>query len=165
MTQQPPSGIRIGDTERENALALLGEHFQAGRLNVEEYGERTAKVTTVRTRGELTDLFTDLPEPHPRFDLPVPAAGSAPAPTEGGRSPAPRTEPTLARRLGDAAMGLSGIITLILFFTTPLGPLVFLLPAAVYVVAKALRGEDAECCGPNGERGDPAGGQRGRGRA
>lgn len=57
--------MRIGDTEREQALAALGEHMSAGRLTIDEYGERSAKVTAARTRGELLELFTDLPDPKP----------------------------------------------------------------------------------------------------
>jgi hypothetical protein len=73
--------MRIGDTEREQALAALGEHMSAGRLNIDEYGERSAKVTAARTRSELVDVFTDLPSPRPG-DMPPPqpaAASQAPA--------------------------------------------------------------------------------------
>ncbi|ATE57249.1 MULTISPECIES: DUF1707 SHOCT-like domain-containing protein [Actinosynnema] len=57
--------IRVGDAEREDALRVLGEHLSAGRLDVDEYGERTARATAARNRGELLDLFSDLPHPHP----------------------------------------------------------------------------------------------------
>ena len=56
--------LRIGDTEREAAVAALGEHFAAGRLEKEEYDERTAAAWTARTSGALAPLFDDLPEPH-----------------------------------------------------------------------------------------------------
>ncbi len=56
--------LRIGDTEREAAVAALSEHFAAGRLNKEEYDERTAAAFTARTSGALAPLFIDLPAPH-----------------------------------------------------------------------------------------------------
>lgn len=92
------SGIRISDTERESALTALGEHMGAGRLDIDEYGERSAKVSTAKTRAELLDLFTDLPEPHPTFaGATAPAAqqaaapSSAPARTDASRMVAMRT--------------------------------------------------------------------------
>lgn len=78
MTEYQPSNIRVSDTEREDALTKLGEHMSAGRLDIEEYGERTAKVATTKTRGELLGLFGDLPEPKPTFGVPVPSAATEP---------------------------------------------------------------------------------------
>jgi hypothetical protein len=71
--------MRIGDTEREQALAALGEHMSAGRLDIDEYGERSAKVTAARTRGELHALFNDLPDPKPG-SAPTPHPAAAPQP-------------------------------------------------------------------------------------
>lgn len=79
MTEYQPSEIRISDSEREDALGKLGEHMSAGRLDIDEYGERSAKVATAKTRGELLDLFGDLPEPKPTFGQP---RGSLPVPRE-----------------------------------------------------------------------------------
>lgn len=70
MSEYQPSEIRISDSEREDALGKLGEHMSAGRLDIDEYGERSAKVATAKTRGELLDLFGDLPEPKPTFGQP-----------------------------------------------------------------------------------------------
>jgi hypothetical protein len=74
VTQYQPSEIRISDSEREDALGKLNEHMSAGRLDLDEYGERSARVVTAKTRGELLDLFGDLPEPKPTFGQPRPAA-------------------------------------------------------------------------------------------
>jgi hypothetical protein len=76
--------MRIGDTEREQALAALGEHMSAGRLDIDEYGERSAKVTAARTHGELLELFTDLPDPKP---------GSTPRPQAAASAQPPATVP------------------------------------------------------------------------
>jgi hypothetical protein len=59
--------IRIGDAEREHALELLGTHLGEGRLTVDEFGERSARVATAKTRGDLYALFGDLPAPRPSF--------------------------------------------------------------------------------------------------
>jgi hypothetical protein len=71
VSQNQRSDIRVSDTEREDALTKLGEHMAAGRLDIDEYGERSAKVATAKTRGELLELFADLPEPRPTFGQPV----------------------------------------------------------------------------------------------
>lgn len=70
MSEYQPSDIRVSDAEREEALAKLGEHMGAGRLDIDEFGERSARVATAKTRGELLDLFGDLPEPKPTFGQP-----------------------------------------------------------------------------------------------
>lgn len=53
--------VRIGTAEREEAVRLLGEHFSAGRLTLDEFDQRVTLATTARTRGDLVPLFTDLP--------------------------------------------------------------------------------------------------------
>lgn len=53
--------LRIGDAEREQAAADLGEHFAQGRLTGDEHTERLDRVWAARTRAELAPLFRDLP--------------------------------------------------------------------------------------------------------
>jgi hypothetical protein len=55
--------LRIGDEEREAAVAALGEHYAAGRLTKEEYDERAGRAFAARTRSQLLPLFADLPRP------------------------------------------------------------------------------------------------------
>lgn len=57
---------RIGDAEREAAAAALGEHFAAGRLDREEYDERSGRVWAAKTNSDLWPLFADLPSPQAR---------------------------------------------------------------------------------------------------
>jgi hypothetical protein len=64
MTDERPP-LRIGTTERTAAMKALDEHLAAGRLEVEEYGERSALAANATTAPELAALFTDLPAPHP----------------------------------------------------------------------------------------------------
>ncbi len=91
MTEVPSPQLRISDQNRESALSALGEHMSAGRIDIDEYGERSARITAAKTRGELVDIFADLPAPHPRYDdapqavaAPEPAHEAAPAPRRPG---------------------------------------------------------------------------------
>jgi hypothetical protein len=58
-TQKAP--IRIGDTERDRAIASLGDHFAAGRLTAEEFDQRTDQALKARFNEDLEPLFADLP--------------------------------------------------------------------------------------------------------
>jgi DUF1707 SHOCT-like domain len=53
--------LRIGDAEREEAVADLGRHFAEGRLTPLEHEERTALALQARTGADLGALFADLP--------------------------------------------------------------------------------------------------------
>lgn len=70
-------GLRIGDTEREQAARAIGEHFAQGRLTNDEYDERLERVWKAKTFGELRPMFSDLPGPRPAF-LERPAPGPFP---------------------------------------------------------------------------------------
>jgi uncharacterized membrane protein len=58
-TQKIP--IRIGDAERDRAIASLGDHFAAGRLTAEEFDQRTDQALQARFNADLEPLFVDLP--------------------------------------------------------------------------------------------------------
>jgi hypothetical protein len=65
--------VRIGTTEREEAIRALAEHMAEGRLDVAEYDQRCGLVTAAKTRGELAAIFDDLPAPNPmRVEQPAP---------------------------------------------------------------------------------------------
>lgn len=53
--------LRIGDREREEAAAVLGDHYAEGRLDPTEHAERLDAVWTARTRADLEVLFHDRP--------------------------------------------------------------------------------------------------------
>jgi hypothetical protein len=57
--------VRIGDTERDRAIATLGDHFAAGRLSREELDERVEAAMEARFDDDLEPLFADLPVPEP----------------------------------------------------------------------------------------------------
>lgn len=74
------SGLRIGDADREVALAALGEHFAEGRLTREEYDERSDAVWTAKVADDVAPLFADLPEGSPLGPVrPVAARGRVPS--------------------------------------------------------------------------------------
>jgi hypothetical protein len=58
-------GKRIGNGEREAAVAALKTHHSQGRLDSREYEDRALRAREARTWADLDPLFTDLPEPHP----------------------------------------------------------------------------------------------------
>jgi hypothetical protein len=63
MSEASGPELRIGDSEREAAVAALGDHYASGRLTKEEYDERAARAWEARTRSALWPLFSDLPRP------------------------------------------------------------------------------------------------------
>lgn len=64
--------LRIGTQEREDVIRILGDHFAAGRLPIEEYEQRVTVAIEAQTRGEVRALFHDLPAPYPPFMAPPP---------------------------------------------------------------------------------------------
>ncbi len=135
-----PSQIRIGDTERNSALDALSEHLGKGRIDLDEFGTRSAQVTQARTVADLRALFVDLPLPHPT--LPGPVSSPVPPAVRPATTPArPADTRTPAQRGAAVLLAASGIIALVLFFVTKLW-LVFLIPALIAVVTSALWGGD-----------------------
>ena len=59
------SDMRLSDAERQDALDVLEEHVRSGRLDIDEFGARPAKVTAAKRVSELVPLFDDLPSPRP----------------------------------------------------------------------------------------------------
>lgn len=53
--------LRVGNPERERAVALLNDAFAAGYLDVTEFEERSGRVYAARTRGDLRESVADLP--------------------------------------------------------------------------------------------------------
>ena len=92
----PDPRLRIGDADRERAMADLAQHYTEGRLDHEEYDERLDAVWTARTRADLALLFEDLP----RTPAPAPRATRAPARPAPGRRSRPPLLPILALLIG-----------------------------------------------------------------
>lgn len=123
-----PPELRIGHAERADAMRALDEHFAAGRLGVQEYGDRSATAGAATHRSDLVALFRDLPAPHPA----LPGPGSSPVAT-----PVP-PPPGELDRVRFPAAGLVmpvllavGLVALVVFAHNPAGfaafPLLFFL--------------------------------------
>ncbi len=138
MADVQPSQIRIGDSERQSALTALGDHMAAGRLDIDEYGDRSAQVSTAKTRGELLALFNDLPAPHPSFGLEPRPAPPAPPPLP---EPPPLPQVPMRARLAAVSVPtalLAGIVLASVFHVW----LFLLLPMALMVFGGAIWGDD-----------------------
>jgi len=59
--QYAPGDLRVSDADRDRAIGELSQHFQAGRLTLEEFDDRSGQALKAKTGRDLADLFTDLP--------------------------------------------------------------------------------------------------------
>lgn len=90
--------LRIGDRDRESAVAALGEHYAQGRLTKDEYDERSDAAWTARTAADLRPLFADLPAARPTH-------AAQPAPV----APPPRRQ--VPWKLLLVALAVLGVVT------------------------------------------------------
>ena len=107
-----PDVLRIGTSEREDAIKILGEHFAAGRLPVDEYEDRVSAAIEAKTRGELRPLFKDLPAPYPPFMVPPVR------PVEAVQVPAFRQAPPPAVVPSERYRVVAGVLQILLPFGT-----------------------------------------------
>lgn len=138
MSEVPSPRLRISDQDRESALTALGEHMTVGRIDIDEFGDRSARITAAKTRGELAEIFLDLPEPHPRYDTPKAAVGEAgkPASTWAGISP--------AQRVMGALLPILFIATIALIITTGITWWFILVPIGISAVGEGIWGKGWE---------------------
>lgn len=55
--------LRASDEERDLVASIIADALATGRLTPDEHSERLEAVYAARTRGELTPITADLPEP------------------------------------------------------------------------------------------------------
>ncbi|WP_027928061.1 DUF1707 SHOCT-like domain-containing protein [Amycolatopsis benzoatilytica] len=156
MTEVPSPQLRISDQERESALSALGEHMTAGRIDIDEFGERSAKITAAKTRGEVSELFADLPGPHPVFGPGEPAAAPSVAPVPPAAPMPPVPQPAAdgsvaqpqqwspAQRTLSALIPVAFIVAIVLIATGTAGWPVIFAPIGLTMVGRALWGRDFE---------------------
>src|ERR1700758_2515379 len=94
-----PSGtpaLRASDADRDRVVDLLSTHYQAGRLTVDEFHERSSQALQARTMGDLAALLTDLPA------LP-------------GNRPEPAAQPVVTRQdfNSSAAAGILAVLAVV----------------------------------------------------
>lgn len=71
---------RVGNPERERAIALLNNALTDGYLDIHEFEERATVVYAARTRGELSEVLAHLPGNDRLFPhYPSPATSDVPA--------------------------------------------------------------------------------------
>ena len=77
MSQGNNRDLRVGNADRDKAMECLQDLYAAGYLTVSEFDERTRLACAAVTRGEITDLFVDLPRQafSSRGNLPAPQGG------------------------------------------------------------------------------------------
>lgn len=85
----------MSDADRDRAVSELSEHFQAGRLTLDEFDERSGRALNAKTARELRGLFADLPR-----------GGSPAKDAEPPAPPARRSGATLGRMLIGLPIGL-----------------------------------------------------------
>jgi hypothetical protein len=66
ITLRAGQAVRASDSERDQVVRLLQDHFTDGRLTQAELEERAGAALTARTRDQLSALTADLPEPEMR---------------------------------------------------------------------------------------------------
>jgi hypothetical protein len=54
--------LRVSDAERQAVTDRLAQHFADGRLDQAEFDARVDQAMKAKTRADLSNLFTDLPE-------------------------------------------------------------------------------------------------------
>ena len=166
--ERPGGSIRIGDSEREDAVRRLGEHYEAGRLSADEHSERVEQALKAKTGADLEGLFADLPGAHhatagddneawagpwgwrrPPWTAPENAAGAAGGPGAGGsggqrpqwaaRGPLGRIPFPLLILLGVAAVMLS-IGCTVIGGHPPVLPLLLIVAAVLFVRKRRMEG-------------------------
>jgi hypothetical protein len=104
------STTRVGTAEREAALARLGEHWQAGRLDPAEHESRVTRAKAAVTKADLDVLFADLPHTSPTPSATDGVSATAGASASGNREFLDGKRQTI--------MALAPPVAVLLFFTT-----------------------------------------------
>lgn len=96
--------IRVSDADRDQAVAELSEHYQAGRLTLGEFDDRSGLALQAKTGSDLGALFTDLPK----------GAGRSAHPVAAPAGPAADAVPDIAgrRRAGGPARAIIAFVIL-----------------------------------------------------
>jgi hypothetical protein len=143
-SQYGPGDLRVSDADRDQALAELSEHYQAGRLTLEEFEERSGQALRAKTARELMSLFTDLPRDQAQ------TAGAVSVPDARPHWPAARAWVTAATlsavvivviALARSGLGHHG-------FVVPVPLLVLLFVARMFIIRHLVRRRSRQGDGP-----------------
>jgi Domain of unknown function (DUF1707) len=61
LTAVTEPGLRASDADRQRVISALERHTAAGRLTLDEFGERVAQVLASVTHPDLRAVIADLP--------------------------------------------------------------------------------------------------------
>ncbi|HEX2144831.1 MAG TPA: DUF1707 domain-containing protein [Glycomyces sp.] len=73
MTDKPDPNLRVSNAEREAIIARLHAATEEGRLDLDEFADRSRQAYEARTYGEVERLLADLPETAGALARPTPA--------------------------------------------------------------------------------------------
>ncbi|WP_158299722.1 DUF1707 SHOCT-like domain-containing protein [Glycomyces paridis] len=76
----PDPNMRVSNAEREAILARLHAATEEGRLDLDEFADRSRQAYEARTYGEVERLLADLPETAGALAIPTPAPAPKPQP-------------------------------------------------------------------------------------
>lgn len=147
--------VRVGTAEREQALQSLAAHYEAGRLDADEYEDRRGRAADAPVRSQLTALFIDLPAasagPGRTSSGAGAASGAAPPPVVAPAGQSARDERRDRRRehrvgkVGGPSnrwgglVALSSLVAVVLFFTTHTWLWFLMVPATAIIVGMVSR--------------------------
>jgi hypothetical protein len=134
-----PGDLRVSDADRDRAIGELSQHFQAGRLTLEEFNDRSEQALQAKTGRDLAGLFADLPAtqaPTPVIGDPRRFGAAVTAPEAKSYLPAVRAVMALA------ALGAVAIVVAVLARTgvghhglfVPVPVLVVLFVARLFII-------------------------------
>lgn len=141
--------IRIGDEERNKAVALLSDHLAEGRLTQSEFNDRLGLVLSAKTAAEVEPLFTDLPGPNPGRPADLESleeqerreANELLAQTRAKRQVA-KADPRLIAAVA-VAVGVAWTAAVIVYFTLYSDWKIFIVPIALSIALVKIKGQAA----------------------
>ena len=141
--------IRIGDEERNKAVALLSDHLAEGRLTQSEFNDRLGLVLSAKTAADVEPLFTDLPGPNPGRPADLVGleqqerreANELLAETRAERRVA-KADPRLIAAVA-VAVGVGWTAAVIVYFTLYADWKIFIVPIALSIALVKIKGQAA----------------------
>ena len=142
--------IRIGDEERNKAVALLSDHLAEGRLTQSEFNDRLGLVLSAKTAADIEPVFADLPGPNPGRPADLVGleqqerreANELLAETRAERRVA-KADPRLIAAVA-VAVGVGWTAAVIVYFTLYADWKIFIVPIALSIALVKLKGQAAD---------------------
>jgi hypothetical protein len=133
---RPGAGARqwMRDAERDEVIADLRTHLEAGRLTPEEYENRSVVASKALMWADVAPLFADLPEPRPE---PVATILALAAPTLDEK----QGLIGMPRRTRQTILAVLPWVLLVLLVLTRSWLVVLLIPVAVVLVGAGSVGQ------------------------